>query len=141
MKIVKVSVLSMLGILLTVVITVKINDYYEPDYPYVKEYIAGVGNIKGNVSSFGVEELEIGANKYGYAVFKNPRLAWKYLTKHYQKGIKLIQKEFNLARLSQANYEEYSVGWQVTGGTEEERSEAQFVASFMDIYENSYKIK
>ena len=111
-----------------------------PKYPYVQEYIPYTGNIKGDVIPFKEPELEIGANKLGYAVFKNPRKAMALLKKNYKNGIKLIAKEYHLLPLSQFNYEKYgSLGCQVTIGSKEEKNEALFICSFMDIYENSYK--
>ena len=63
---------------------------------YSQIYITGESNIKGNVdiNMFGKINIDfdIGANKYGYAVFKNPNKALKTLKKEYSKGIKLIQK-------------------------------------------------
>lgn len=116
----------------------------KPKYPCTQEYVAGTGNIKGDVNKKQLlmesEEFEICANKYGYAVFKNPRKAFKVLKKKYKAGIKLIQKEYKLPPFSHFNYEVYRVyGWQVTIGDEETRRQASFVSSFMDIYENSYK--
>lgn len=111
---------------------------------YSQEYIVGQGNIKGNVHIEYFESInsdfEIGANSYGYAVFKNPEKAFKRLLEDYEDGIHLIQKEFNLNKISKSTYELYGVyGWQVTTGTEEEQNQAHFVSSFMDIYENSFK--
>ena len=107
------------------------------------KYIAGEGNIKGNVDVNKYEKLnidyEVGANKYGEAVFKNPNKAFKRLKKDYSKGIKLIQKEYHLLPLTNFTYKMYSIyGWQVTTGTDEEKEQARFVSSFMDIYENSF---
>ena len=111
-----------------------------PKYPYIKEYIPNTGNIKGNVISFDALELEIGANKLGYAVFKNPKKAWQYLKTNYQEGLKLIEKEYSLLPLNHFNYEAYKTyGWQVTKGSTKAQEEANFVSSFMDIYENSYR--
>ena len=112
---------------------------------YSQIYITGESNIKGNVdiNMFGKINIDfdIGANKYGYAVFKNPNKALKTLKKEYSKGIKLIQKEFNLLPLTNFNYRKYKkYGWQVTTGTDEEKEQASFVSSFMDIYENSFNI-
>ena len=112
---------------------------------YSQIYITGESNIKGNVdiNMFGKINIDfdIGANKYGYAVFKNPNKALKTLKKEYSKGIKLIQKEFNLLPLTNFNYRKYkNYGWQVTTGTDEEKEQASFVSSFMDIYENSFNI-
>lgn len=112
---------------------------------YSQIYITGESNIKGNVdiNMFGKINIDfdIGANKYGYAVFKNPNKALKTLKKEYSKGIKLIQKEFNLLPLTNFNYRKYkNYGWQVTTGTDKEKEQASFVSSFMDIYENSFNI-
>lgn len=113
------------------------------DLKYSQIYISGDGNIKGNVdvNKFGKINIDfdIGANKYGYAVFKNPNKALKRLKHDYSKGIKLIQKEFNLLPLNNFTYKNYKTyGWQVTTGTVEEKEQARFVSSFMDIYENSF---
>lgn len=48
-----------------------------PELAYSQEYTAGTGNIKGDVrveyfESHG-KAFEIGANSYGYAVFKDPK--------------------------------------------------------------------
>ena len=111
---------------------------------YSREYIAGSGNIKGNVDTedfFGRSpDFEIGANRYGYAVFKNPDAALVRLKTDYPEGLDLIQKEFDLAPLSESNYQAYkNYGWQVTTGTDEEQAQASFISGFFDIYENSFK--
>jgi len=117
--------------------------YQDSNLLYSQEYITGSVNIKGNVDTkyfadMG-KEYEIGANKYGYAVFKNPDAALARLKNDYKAGIDLIQKEFDLSPLSQTNYEEYKTyGWQVVTGTKEEKQQAKFITSFMDIYENSF---
>ena len=50
-------------------------------HPWVQEYAAGEGNIKGNVDTGRFlkidERLEIGADKDGVAVFKDPDAALK----------------------------------------------------------------
>lgn len=106
-------------------------------------YVSGETNIKGDVDIERFERLhidfDIGANKYGYAVFKQPKTALQRLKKDYSEGLKLIQKEFNLLPLNCFNFRVYGTyGWQVTGGTESAQAQAQFVSSFMDIYENSF---
>ncbi len=113
------------------------------DLQYSQEYVAGTGNIKGNVDKeyfVGKSvEFEIGANRYGYAVFKKPDEALARLKKDYKEGIDLIQREFKLLPLSRVSYEQYGTfGWQVTTGTEEEVEQATFVSGFIDIYENSF---
>ena len=76
----------------------------------------------------------------GYAVFKDPGEAFAALREHYPEGISLIRKEFHLLWLSKLNYPSYQTyGWQATTGSEEARQQAQFVSSFFDIYENSFR--
>lgn len=110
---------------------------------YTQSYNLNNEGIKGNVRIEEFEkrslDFEIGANKYGIAVFKNPNKAFKKLKKDYSKGIKLIQKEYKLPPLNNFTYKYYGTfGWQVTTGTEEEKEQAIFVSGFMDIYENSF---
>ena len=116
---------------------------YDDDLKYTQIYIQNEGNIKGNVdiNKFGKidKDFDIGANKYGMAVFKNPRKAFKTLKKKYKKVIKLIQKEFNLPPLSNFTYKGYKTyGWQVTKGSKKDKEQARFISSFLDIYENSF---
>ncbi len=112
-------------------------------YPSVQEYVAGQANIKGNVPVEEYisisEDFAIGANKDGYAVFKDPEKALAKLLVLYSDGIALIQTAYNLEPLSVDNFGDYKVyGSQVTIGTEEEQRQAVFVGKFLDIYENSY---
>lgn len=112
-------------------------------HPYEQEYVAGQGNIKGNVNTAEFlerdERFEIGATKDGYAVFKNPDDAYNALLENYSDGLVLIQNEMKLEPISQENYQDYKTyGWQVTTGSEEAQEQARFVTSFFDIYENSF---
>lgn len=121
-------------------------NFYNNRFEYSQEYIPGTSNIKGNVDidyfKEKGEEFEIGANRYGNAVFKNPSKAFKKLKKDYQKGIALIKKEYNLADLTKDNSNLYKTyRWQVETSDEESKKEAKFVTRFMDIYENSFKNK
>lgn len=117
--------------------------YQRSELSYSQEYIVGQNNIKGDIdtsyfSSKG-KEFEIGANKYGYVVFKNPAEALKRLKNDYKEGLSCIQKEFNLIPINRFNYKSYKTyGWQVTTGSKEEKEQARFVTLFMDIYENSF---
>lgn len=127
------------------IVLVKCGYVVDDNLKYSQIYITEEGNIKGNVdiNKFGKINIDfdIGANKYGYAVFKNPNKALRTLKRDYSKGIKLIQKEFNLLPLTNFNYKNYKTyGWQVSTGTDEEKEQARFVSSFMDIYENSFNI-
>ncbi len=134
-------------LILTLVISkfllIKYGFIMDSNLKYTQIYIPNEGNIKGDVlvNDFGKISIDfdIGANKYGYAVFKNPDKAIKRLKKDYKKGIKLIQKEFHLLPLSNFNYKSYKIyGLEVTTGTREEKEQARFVSKFMDIYENSF---
>ncbi len=110
---------------------------------YTKPYIINDSNIKGEVninyySKINID-FDIGANKYGDAVFKDPGKALKRLKKDYSEGLKLIQNEFNLLPLNCFNYSKYKIyGFQVTKGTKKAQEQARFVSEFMDIYENSF---
>ena len=112
-------------------------------YPSVQEYVAGQDNIKGNVpveeyTSIS-EDFAIGANKDGYAVFKDPEKALAKLLELYSDGITLIQTTYDFEPLSVDNCADYKIyGSQITTGTEEEQQQAIFVGKFLDIYENSY---
>ena len=115
----------------------------DPDLAYTQRYEKGKDNLLGNVDYDYFEKIsmdfEIGANKYGKAVFKNPDKALKRLKKNYSKGIKAIQREFNLMPLTNFNFRRYGTyGFQLTKGTEEEKEQAKFVSNFFDIYENSF---
>ncbi len=117
--------------------------YPKIDHPYTQEYIVGMGNIKGNVDIDKYiktdSRFEIGADKDGYAVFKDPIAAFEVLMDKYSSGISLIEKEYNLSPLTHYNCDLYKVlGCQCESGTEEERKAAKFVSEFLDIYENSF---
>lgn len=114
----------------------------DPRLGYTQRYETGRSNLQGNVDYLQFEsvsmDFEIGANKYGYAVFKDPDKAYRRLKKDYTKGIRAIQREFNLFPMNRFNLDTYGTyGWQLTQGTKEEREQAQFVTRFYDIYENS----
>lgn len=120
--------------------------FQDPSLQYSQEYIAGAGNIKGNVDTKYFTDqsadFQIGANRYGFAVFKKPDAAFARLEMNYKAGIELIRKEFKLEPLSQTNYKKYGLyGWQTTAGTKEEQKQAGFVSSFLDIYEDSFQVQ
>lgn len=138
-------VILMVFILLIIgkMLLVKYGFAYDDNLKYTKVYISGEGNTKGDVdiNEFGKINIDfdIGANKYGMAVFKNPSKAFARLKKDYAEGIKLIQDEFNLLPLSNFTYKDYKTyGWQVTKGSNKAKKEATFVSCFLDIYENSF---
>jgi len=110
---------------------------------WVKEYIVGAEGIVGQVDKEKYESVSedfaIGADKYGRAVFKEPRKAFDTMKRLYGDALALIASQEDLAPISQSNYNMYKkYGWQVTGVSEEEKKRAAFVSSFLDIYENSF---
>ena len=111
------------------------------DRMYIKEYGTGtVGDVDTDYFLEKSPDFEIGANIYGYAVFKKPAKAMKRLKQDYAEGIALIQQEFDLRPLNCHTYHFYgNYGWQVTGGSEEARRQADFVTGFVDIYENRFR--
>ena len=137
-------ILSVVAVILILTAIYIIKSCHEnPDLRYAQEYNAGTGNIKGNVDTeyFANKsaDFEIGANSYGFAVFKKPDAALARLKTDYKAGIDLIRREFKLLPLSRSNYKLYGTyGWQLTAGTKEEKEQAAFVSGFVDIYENSF---
>lgn len=118
------------------------NDY-NPDKKWVKEYVVGADGIVGSVdvSDLGDNSAyDIGANKDGYAVFKNPGKAFKQMKEDYDQGLEAIQAEYNLSSISNINWKEYGTyGWQLTETTDEEAiRQAIQITKFLDIYENSF---
>ena len=111
--------------------------------PWVREYIPGGDGIIGSVDKAQYESVSgdfaIGADRYGRAVFKDPRQAFDTFTELYAEGIALIQEENDLAAISPKNYSAYKkLGWQTTSGSETAQEQARFVSKFLDIYENSF---
>ena len=115
----------------------------DPNLAYTQRYEKGRDNLKGNVNYDKYESIsmdfEIGANKYGYAVFKDPIKALKRLKKNYSKGLRAIQRDYNLQPLSMFNFRMYGIyGWQLKNATEEEKEQGIFISHFFDTYENSF---
>ena len=113
-------------------------------HPYTQEYTPGEVNIQGDVDVDFFESADsrfaIGADEDGKAVFKDPEKAFEALKEKYADGIELIREQYGLAPLSQSNYKDYSVlDVESSAGTKEQRVQANFVTSFMDIYENSFE--
>lgn len=115
----------------------------EIPYPSVQEYVAGQGNIKGNVKvekfTSISENFAIGANRDGYAVFKDPYKAFDTFVVLYEKGINRTQEEYGLSDISYTNYADYKHwGWYLKWATDKEREQGYFIVEFLDIYENSF---
>lgn len=137
------TIILLIVVILIFFILYLLTPKYASDKAYSQEYIPNTGNIKGSVNKEYFEAISsdfaIGANKYGYAVFKNPDKAFKTLKKNYKEGISLIQKEYCKVPLSKRNFMCYkNMGWQVTKGSKMAREEARFVSMFLDIYESSF---
>lgn len=82
---------------------------------------------------------EMAINKNGMRVFKNPEVAYEQFKNDYADAISEIKKEFKLFPLSHLNYDKYKTyGSQVTTEDKDLLSSCVKVASFFDIYENSY---
>ena len=140
----KKSELAILSVLILAAVFVFNGKINKVTNPCVQDYVVGQGNIRGNVNVEDYYERDarfaIGAGEDGYAVFKDPDKAYAALLENYREGLSLIQKEYKLFRISKLNYSSYQIyGWQTTTGSEEARRQAQFVSSFFDIYENSFK--
>lgn len=139
-KIVLVIVLMLVFVVVSVLATFAISQH---KLRYCQEYIPGQDGIKGNVDVQKYldihEDFAIGANGYGYAVFKNPKKAFDTFVVMYDKGIKRIQEEYGLDDISYNNYDDYkNLGWYLKWATDEEREQAFFVVEFLDTYENSF---
>ena len=111
--------------------------------PWVQEYRPGAPGFYGNVDKAGYESIsedfDIGADRYGRPVFKNPHKAFQTFTKLYADGIALIRQEHDLRPISPRNYSAYKkLGWQTTSGPEQAQKQAAFASKFLDIYENSF---
>ncbi len=138
----KKSLAIFLGIIILIILAITIFMVFHVlsiskiKYPYVQEYIVGTGNIKGKVDveyfkKYG-DAFEIGATKEGFAVFKNPKLAFKTLKKQFKDEIKEIKKEYDLGNLSQLNYDEYVAALRADGSYSP-------VYHILNIYENSFE--
>lgn len=145
-KIIFIILLLLISILCAIVIRfslIKMGYLPDKNLAYTQLYLPGENNIQGEADYKKYANIhldfEIGANKYGIAVFKNPQKALSRLKKDYSKGLRLIQKEFNLLPLNIFNYKVYEqYGWQVTTGSSKAQEEARFISGFFDIYENSF---
>ena len=140
MKKSEMAILSVLILAAVFVFNGKINKVTNP---CVQDYVAGQGNIRGNVNVEDYYERDarfaIGAGEDGHAAFKDPGEAFAALREHYPECFSLIRMEFLLIGPSKLIYSSYkSLGWQATTGSEEARQQAQFVSRFFDIYVNSF---
>lgn len=120
-----------------------IKQAHKQSLKYSKEYVVGQPGIKGyvNVQTYIniSQDFGIGANEYGFPVFKNPEKALSTFKELYYDTITLIQTEFNLDELTTQSCQLYKIyGAQVQTEMAEEKERADFVSQFLDIYENSF---
>ena len=145
-KVITIAVLLLLAVATVICsrpLLIKNGFVMDDDLKYSQQYVVGEGNIVGDVDTDWFLEksldFEIGANKYGVAVFKDPKKAMRRLKKDYKKGLWQIRLECGMIPLTDFTYWFYkNNGWQV-GGSEEASRQAAFVTDFMDIYENSFR--
>lgn len=134
-----------IAILIAFRMIVWIQNQPNPELAYSQEYQAGTSNIKGDVdiekwNSLG-PAFEIGANKYGYAVFKNPKEAMNTICREYKKGIRALQKEGAPIGLwaFRRHYDAYTGYSPINSSDQEAIRQAIIVEGFVDIYENSFE--
>ncbi|MBR4206820.1 MAG: hypothetical protein IKQ92_15200 [Clostridia bacterium] len=137
----------LLGVLVLAALAVFfLTDPIQIKNPWTQEYVPGTGNIRGNVnteyfSSLG-RDYEIGADKYGVAVFKNPGKALSALKSEHAQGIRLIREANDLppfSRVQRVLRSYRKLGFQTTGGSDAENEEIRAVARVIDIYLNSFE--
>ena len=88
----------------------------------------------------GVEAYEIGADKNGMPVFKDPDAALEQAKEDFAEGFKQLENEFDLKPVSKDNWDGYKIyGWQTTSEDADIAKQCMEITSFFDIYENSYK--
>jgi uncharacterized protein YxeA len=139
---------NLINLIIIIIIIISVILYltypkYDHNKSYVNDYIVGAKGIKGNVdiSNWGNKKsFEIGVNKEGYAVFRNPDKALRQIKIDYSKGIAAIQKEFFLLPISRWNYKKYrNYGWQLKSKYDLETIiQSRNLSSFLDIYDNSF---
>ena len=145
-KVITIAVLLLLAVATVICsrpLLIKNGFVMDDDLKYSQQYVVGEGNTVGSVDTDWFLEksldFEIGANKYGVAVFKDPKKAMRRLKKDYKKGLWQIRLECGMIPLTDFTYWFYkNNGWQV-GGSEEASRQASFVTDFMNIYENSFR--
>lgn len=111
--------------------------------PWMREYQPGQPGSLGSVDKAAFEsrsaDFAIGADRYGRAVFKDPRRAWDAFTVLYADGIEELRRAWGLAAISPE-----TCGWYKLYGAQTEsrdpalREQFLFISAFLDIYENSY---
>lgn len=118
-------------------------EFYSDSRKYLQEYSIGQAGIKGalNAKPLGNNAAyAIGANKYGYPVFKSPDIAFEQIKKNCSNGLSAIQKEYFLLPISRLNFRTY--GKHASQLLESQKGEyaeqINKIALFIEIYENSF---
>ena len=111
--------------------------------PAVGDYEPGAEGIVGSVDTAAFTEISpdfaIGADRYGVAVFQNPRRAWETFLELYAAELDELAEIHGLKPLAAKNREMYLIlGAQTEGSTAEKTARYTFVSKFLDIYENSF---
>jgi len=112
--------------------------------PAVGDYEPGAEGIVGSVDTAAFTEISpnfaIGADRYGVAVFQNPRRAWETFRELYADELDELAEIHGLKPLAAKNREMYLIlGAQTEGSTAEKTARYTFVSKFLDIYENSFE--
>ena len=141
-KLILISVLIVIGLFGINKLLVYKGYKLDSDLAYMQVYYPLLEEVRGNVDiEYFISrsmDFDIGANRLGYAVFKNPRLAFKTFKKDYAEEIKVVQKEFNLGTFNIFNLDGYkNLARQST--KRDIYPDIKFISSFLDIYENSFR--
>ena len=110
--------------------------------PAVGDYIPGVsrGNVDPDFYTSVSPDFELGADRNGYAVFRDPEKALETFRSLYAEELELVASDHGLAPLSERTAELYKVyAAQTERSDSRVRERLSFVAKFLDIWENSYK--
>ena len=116
-----------------------------PGYGYSQEYLPGTGNIKGSVNVEYFEslgpEFAIGANRDGYAVFKNPRAVMIAILRDYKPGLSVLMENglyFPVLGIQVSGCTS-GLAMNLDSSSTEGLKQAKAICGFMDIYENSFQ--
>lgn len=95
--------------------------------------------LNGDFLRNGDSDYEIGVNLKGFVIFKSPHKALEAAISDYEAGFLAIQKEFNLDKVNDDNYQWYKVyGTQLSKNNSDIAVyQALQISYFFDIYENS----
>lgn len=114
----------------------------DPSLAYSQVYYPMLNELKGNVDiNYFISRsmnYDIGANHLAYAVFKDPKLAYKTFKNDYAKELKLVKQEFNLSSINAFNLDAYqNLAWQSINL--DDYPDIKFISHFLDIYQNSFR--